>query len=62
MSGREWVGKRVRVFAGWDRQKQYPTMTEGEVIYFIDGPSIGVRDAAGHVQAWPVTLPIEEAK
>lgn len=59
MNGRDWLGKRVRVFAGWDRSKSGPPMVEGEVIYYIDGPSIGVRAADDTVTAWPISLPIE---
>jgi hypothetical protein len=58
--GAGWLGKRVRVFAGWDHQKQYSPMVEGEIVGYIDGPSVIVRDAAGHENAWPVSLPMEE--
>lgn len=59
MTGAEWLRKQVRVFAAYDRQKQHPPMTEGEVIGYIDGPSIIVRTADGKQEAWPVSLPIE---
>ena len=57
--GRRWLGKRVRVFAAYDWRKQQEPMAEGEVVYYIDGPSIGVRSPDGRIEAWPVSLPIE---
>ncbi len=57
--GRYWLGKRVRVFAGWDLRKEHYVMAEGEVIGYIDGPSVIVREADGSQVAWPVSLPID---
>lgn len=57
--GRNWLRKRVRVYAGCDPRKQYAPMVEGEVIGYIDGPSIVVRDADGHQSTWPISLPID---
>lgn len=59
MNGRNWLGKRVRVFPGHDDRKQYAPMAEGEVIGYIDGPSVIVRQVDGSTDAWPVSLPIE---
>lgn len=56
----KWLGRQVRVFAGWDWRKQSRPMAEGEIVYYISGPSIGVRDADGNVQVWPLSLPIDE--
>lgn len=58
----DWLSKNVRVYAGWDRDRKFSPMTEGEVIAVITSPSLVVRDKHGHTQAWPVTLPIEEAE
>ena len=58
MNGKEWLGKQVRVHSGPDRAKEHAPLVEGEVVYYIDGPSIGVRAADGTVTAWPVSLPI----
>lgn len=60
MSGAQWLRKRVRVFAAWDSRKQHRPMAEGEVIGYIEGPSVIVRTADGRQEAWPVSLPIEE--
>jgi hypothetical protein len=59
MNAREWLGKRVRVFAAYDHARQHAPRIEGEVIYYIDGPSIGVRTADGRVEACPITCPID---
>lgn len=60
MNGAQWLQKRVRVFAGYDWRKEHHPMIEGEVIGYIDGPSIIVRTADGSQSAWPVSLPMEE--
>lgn len=58
--GADSIGKFVRIFAGWDHGKRFDPMTEGEIIAYIDSPSVVVRDRAGRTQAYPVTLPVEE--
>jgi len=60
MSGKDWLGKQLRIFAGYDRAKQYSPMAEGEVIAYIDGPSVIVRNADGTTDAWPISLPMEQ--
>lgn len=60
MTVTDWLSKNVRVYAGWDHDKRFTPMAEGEVVAVITGPSVIVRDANGHDQAWPITLPIEE--
>lgn len=59
MNGTQWLRKRVRVYSGTDRAKGYRPMAEGEVIGYIDGPSIIVQADDGHQSAWPVSLPID---
>lgn len=59
MTCADWLGKPVRVFAAYDWRKQHSPMAEGEVVFYIDGPSIGVRGADGNVATWPVSLPID---
>ncbi len=58
MDWKQLLGKQVRVHWGMDQNREHPPAAEGKVVYYIDGPSIGVRAADGTVQAWPVTLPI----
>lgn len=60
MDGKQLLGKQVRVHFGFDRNREHSPIAEGEVVYYIDGPSIGVRAADGSVQAWPMSLPIDE--
>ena len=37
-------------------------MAEGQVIAYINGPSVIVRDSNGNDTAWPISLPIEESE
>lgn len=59
MTGKDWLGKRVRVHSGPDWRMEHTPLAEGEVVYCIDGPSIGVREDDGNIKAWPVALPID---
>lgn len=36
-----------------------PVMAEGEVIGYVDQPTIILRHADGTQSSWPITLPIE---
>lgn len=58
-SVRDWLGKGVHVYAGYDWRKQHGPIARGEVIAVIDGPSVIVRDASGQTNAWPLSLPID---
>lgn len=58
-SGARWLRKYVRVFSGVDHAKERGPIAEGQVIAYIDGPSIIVRDAEGRDTAWPITLPMD---
>ena len=60
--GKQWLGKGVRIHAAYDWRKEHNPIAKGEVIAYIDSPSIVIRSENGALTTWPITLPLDEIR